>query len=200
MRLSHAYSVLLALSFGLCCAAPATAHLRMEGPTDQSQVMHLGEIEVHGQENITRTLQAIKVALTRPYSNDPKLANVMVCRLEDQAGSHIKQDLVCGTNRILSLRRSSLQSSYTAAAAANAHSGRDGVGCFDSICYTSVFEQLNQTISTLPGNYLDQAVNGPALRKALQSTPMPAPDAAPAVAVPAVLNAAPAAATGPHTL
>ena len=195
MRLSHASSVLLALGFGLCCAAPATGHLRMDGATDQGAVMRLGEVEVHGQVNITRTLQAIKVALTMPYSNDPKLANVMVCRLEDEAGSHVQKELICGTNRTLALQRNAMQSSYTVATAVNA----DGAMCISGRCYTSVFTQFSATLSTLPGRYLHATVNGSALHKALDSVPMPAPDA-PTLTAPAPAVAAPAAATGPHTL
>ena len=195
MRTQHVLQVLSFAALGLACAMPATAQLRMDGPADDGTVMHIGAVEVHGQKEITQTLQAIKVALTRPYSNDPKLANVMVCRLEDAPGSHIKQQLVCGTNRILALRRNSLQSSFSAATAENTVNGPKGTGCYNDSCYTSVFEQLNETISTLPGHYLDQTVNGPALRKALKDTPMPTPDA-PAVSP----DAAPAAASSPHTI
>lgn len=176
MRSSHFFYPMF-LALGLSCASSALA--RMDGPaasTDEAAVLHLGVVEVQGHENITRTLQAIKVALTRPYSNDPKLANVMVCRLEDEAGSHIRQELVCGTNRTLSLRRASLQSNMAAATAENTRGGPGGVGCYDSVCYSAVFDQLNETIQGLPGRYLDQTVNGPALHKALQGVPMPTPD------------------------
>ena len=189
MKTRHILQLFATAALGLACALPATANMRMDGPADLGAVMHLGQVEVHGQKEITETLQAIKVALTRPYSNDPKLANVMVCRMEDEAGSHIKQELVCGTNRTLSLRRSSLQSSFTAASAQNTVNGPHGVGCYNDSCYTEVFTQLNETIATLPGRYLDQSVNGPALRKALSDTPMPAPDAPTAVAAPAAATA-----------
>lgn len=195
MKASHSTLLSYGMILGLACAAPATAQLRMDGPADDGTVMHIGQVEVHGQQNITRTLQAIKVALTMPYSNDPKLANVMVCRLEDAPGSHIKEQLVCGTNRTLALRRNSLQANFTAATAENTVNGPHGTGCYNDSCYTSVFEQLNETIATLPGHYLDQTVNGPALRKALKDTPMPAPDA-PA----ATPSAAPAPASGSHTI
>jgi len=177
MRVSCICSVFLILCLGLTCTSPALA--RMDGPpssADQGTVLHLGEVEVHGEQNVTRTLQAIKVALTRPYSNDPKLANVMVCRLEDSAESHVKKVLFCGTNRTLSLQRGTLQSNMGAALAQNTRSGPAGVGCYDSVCYTAVFEQLSETLSSLPGNYLHQTVNGPALRSALNNVPMPTPD------------------------
>lgn len=191
MRTLHALGIAI---LGLACASPAPAQLRMDGPQDQGPVMHLGEVEVHGQENITRTLQAIKVALTMPYSNDPKLADVMVCRLEDAADSHVKKELTCGTNRTLAQQRGALQSNITTAAAQNTTSGPKGTGCFDSSCYEQVFAQLSETLATLPGHYLKTSVNGSALRTALQSVPMPTPAQAPV--------AAPAAATygTPHTL
>lgn len=171
------------IGLGLLCALPALA--RMDGPADPGPVMHLGEIEVHGQQQITRTLQAIKVALTMPYSNDPKFANVMVCRLEDSAESHVQKVLFCGTNRTLALQRGILQSNATVAVALNNDSHGGGVGCNDSQCYTAVFAQLTETLDSLPGHYLHTTVNGPALRNALQNVPMPAPDATTTVAAPA---------------
>lgn len=179
MRLTGPLHISCIFGLGMLCvfSAIAQADGAPEGNPSQGSTLQLGAIEVHGVQQVTRTLQAIKVALTRPYSNDPKLANVLVCRLEDAPGSHIKQQLVCGTNRILSLRRNSLQSNFTAATATNTRQGPGGsVGCYDSVCYTAAFEQLNETIASLPGHYLDQTVNGPALRKALNDTPMPAPD------------------------
>lgn len=177
----HISSALIVLSVGLPYTLPAMARMHMDGPEDQSQVMHIGEVEVHGQQNITRTLQAIKVALTMPYSNDPKFANVMVCRLEDSAESHVKKELTCGTNRTLAVQRGLTQASYTVATSQNAA----GTNCVSSTCYTAVFEQLSETLSTLPGHYLKATVNGSALNTALQSVPMPAPDAPTKVAAPA---------------
>jgi hypothetical protein len=174
MRSSSFYPIFLAL--GLTCASSALA--RMDGPassTDQdSTVLHLGEVEVHGELNVTHTLQAIKVALTMPYSNDPKMANVMVCRLEDSPESHVKKVLTCGTNRTLALRRGALQSNFAAAAAQNSAPGTGS--CMGTGCYTAVFTQLQETINSQPGNYLHQTVNGPALRSALSKVPMPTPD------------------------
>lgn len=179
----------LSVCLGLLSALPAMA--RMDGAPagpDQGTVMHIGEVEVHGQEQITRTLQAIKVALTIPYSNDPKFANVLVCRLEDSPESHVRKVLTCGTNRTLALQRGAIQSNYTAATAQNTTMVKGTVGCFDSVCYSAAFAQLNETLDSLPGHYLHTTVNGPALRNALQSVPMPAPDAPTTVAAPAAVT------------
>lgn len=84
---------------------PAPGGATPQTAQDDNAVMYLGKIQVRGEKNIVKTLQAIKVGLEMPYSNDPKLANVVVCRLEDQAGSHVKQWLICGTNRTLAQQR-----------------------------------------------------------------------------------------------
>lgn len=187
MKSDRVLPVFAAFCLGLLCTLPALA--RMDGgpaaAPDQGAVLHLGEVEVHGQQQITQTLQAIKVALTMPYSNDPKMANVLVCRLEDSAESHVKKVLFCGTNRTLALQRGILQSNMTVATTQNTTSSPKGVGCFDSQCYSAAFAQLSETLDSLPGHYLHTTVNGPALRSALQNTPMPAPDAPTAVAAPA---------------
>ena len=191
MRSNRSLAACLVFGLGLACASAATARMHLDGPIDQNQVMHIGEVEVHGQQNITRTLQAIKIALTMPYSNDPKLANVMVCRLEDTADSHVKKELICGTNRTLALQRGLIQANVTAAIAQNSAPGTGS--CMTSGCYSAVFAQLSETLSNLPGNYLHTTVNGSALRTALQNVPMPQPDAPAPVA-------APAAASNPHTI
>jgi len=160
---------------GLLLLAAAPAMANMDGGTpsaeDNNMVIYLGNVEVRGQEKITRTLQAIKVALTMPYSNDPKLANVMVCRLEDKAGSHVQQELICGSNRILAGQRAALQSTFTVAAAQN--SGPGSTSCTTGTCYQAVFDALNETMESMPGHYLHTTVNGTAFRGLLQQIPMP---------------------------
>ena len=150
MRISRSTCLMgLIICSALLCALPAMA--RMDGsPTatqDKNMVMYLGNVEVRGQKNITKTLQAIKVALDMPYSNDPKLADMMVCRLEEKAGSHVQQILICGTNRILSKQRAALQMHMTAAVLINSHGGP----CVSIECYTSVFDELNASIDEMPG-------------------------------------------------
>ncbi len=145
---------------------------------DDNATMYLGTIQVHGEKNIVKTLQAIKIGLQLPYSNDPKLANVVVCRIEDQAGSHIKQWLICGTNHTLSQQRAALHTAMFASVAAGSQSGST---CTSSGCYEQVFAVLNATLNSLPGNYLHTSVNGPALHALLEKIPYP-PGYAPAPA------------------
>lgn len=185
MKASRLILLSCGMILGLLCGTSALA--RMDGgpaaADDPNMVMYLGNVEVRGQQNITRTLQAIKVALSLPYSTDPKLANVMVCRLEDAPGSHVKQELICGTNRVLSQQRAALQAAMTAALAQNGN----GATCADSRCYEQVFAALNQVIRTTSDHYLHTTVDGPALRGLLQQLQpveyeVPVPVAAPAAA------------------
>lgn len=198
MRPSRILAASLALSLGLSCTLPAQA--RMDGKTpaadDPNMTMYLGNIEVRGQKNITRTLQAIKAALTLPYSNDPKLANVMVCRFIDQAGSHVKQELICGTNRVLAQQRSALHAAMTVATAQN--SGPGASGCLSSSCYEAVFAALDQVIEQSSGRYIHTTVDGAAMRSLLQQIPMPSYQVL--VPVTPTETPAPAAASNPHTI
>ncbi len=186
MRLSHFASALLTFSLGLCCAQPALA--RMDTPPgaggDPNMVIYLGNIPVRGQQNITRTLQAIKVALTLPYSNDPKMADVMVCRLEDKAGSHVKQELICGTNRVLSQERAARQVAMTLATAQHSQ----GAVCADAGCYEAVFDALNTVIEQTSSHYLHTTVDGAALRGLLQQLQPPEYEVPVQVAAPAAAS------------
>jgi len=132
--------------------------------------MYLGTIQVHGEKNIVKTLQAIKIGLQLPYSNDPKLANVVVCRIEDQAGSHIKKWLICGTNRTLAQQRAALHTAMVTTVPAASQSGST---CTSTACYEQVIAVLNETLNSLPGNYLHTSVNGPALHALLEKIPYP---------------------------
>jgi hypothetical protein len=85
-------------------SAPATADAPVRG-ADNNAVLHLGKIDVHGQRTIIEELQAIKVGLQQHFSNDPKLADTIVCTLENQAGSHIMQRLSCATNSAMEYKR-----------------------------------------------------------------------------------------------
>ncbi len=138
---------------------------------NDNATMYLGKVEVHGKTNIVKTLQAIKVGLEQPYSNDPKLANVVVCRLQDQAGSHIRQWLICGTNRTLSQQRAALHIAMDAAVTAG--SSVEGATCMTSDCYAQVFVVMNETLNSLPGHYLQTGVNGSALHGLLEKIPYP---------------------------
>ena len=167
---------LLLLAAALCSPAVVTADSSAQdnAPTQAKQndnmTIYLGNIEVHGQNKIIKTLQAIRIGLQMPYSNDPELANVVVCRLQDQAGSHIKQWLICGTNRTLSQRREAMHIAMDAAVTTGSQFGSI---CTSSACYTAVFAALNETLNSLPGNYMHTTVNGAALHGLLEKIPYP---------------------------
>lgn len=168
---------LLLLAVVLCLPELVTANGSPQKNTsnqvkqNDNATMYLGKVEVHGQANIMKTLQAIKVGLEQPYSNDPKLANVIVCRLQDQAGSHIRQWLICGTNRTLSQQRADLHIAMDAAVTAG--SSVEGATCMTSACYAQVFAVMNETLNSLPGHYLQTGVNGSALHGLLEKIPYP---------------------------
>jgi len=149
---------------------PAPGDATHQTAQDNNATMYLGTIKVVGEKNIVKTLQAIKIGLQMPYSNDPKLANVVVCRLEYQAGSHLRQWLICGTNHTLSQQRAALHNAMFASVAAGSQAGST---CTSSACYEQVFAALNETLNSLPGNYLHTSVNGPALHGLLEKIPYP---------------------------
>src|SRR5579864_1922616 len=72
-------------------------------------VLDLGKIHVLGQTQIVKALQEIKVALNRPESADPKLADAVVCRINRDIGSYADESLTCATNRALQKRRDATQ-------------------------------------------------------------------------------------------
>lgn len=136
-----------------------------------NMVMHLGKVTVRGEQNIVQTLQAIKVGLQQPYSSNPKLANVVVCRLVDQLGSHIHKWLICGTNRVLGERRTAVSVAMDLAVSAGGSTGSSN--CVSEACYTQVFSVLNATLSSQPGNYLHTSVNAAGFRTLLEKIPYP---------------------------
>jgi hypothetical protein len=171
--------LLLTILFGLALtmtARPGRTQENSQAQADQNSnvVMYLGKVEVRGQQKIFKTLQAIKVALREPFSSDPKLANVMVCRLQDEAGSHVKQVLICGTNRNLSANREHLQTSMMFVAAQNTGSNSDNnMGACMGNCTSGVTDVLQETVNSQPGQYLNASVNGPELRSLLNRIPVP---------------------------
>ena len=73
----------------------------------KSKDVHLGKVEVTGIKPLVETLQEVKVAVKRPFDNDPAHFDDMVCRLGDALGSHITTTLECGTQGWFSMRRNS---------------------------------------------------------------------------------------------
>ncbi|MGA9855008.1 MAG: hypothetical protein WBR29_07020 [Gammaproteobacteria bacterium] len=171
-KLIRTLSLLLAgLSWFLITPISAQNIVTGEGT---HQVLQLGSIQVTGEPMVLKTLQIIKQGLREPYSNDPKLANVVVCRLNYEAGSHLTSTLLCATNRIFSEGRDAMH-----VAGANAVGNESNATCNGSGCTTvqdeQIFATLNETINSLPGHYLHASVNAAALHELLEKIPNPAP-------------------------
>jgi len=202
MRRSLSYlAVIPATLLLLLVSTPVSADDLQQGmltttsKQDPYVVIYLGKVAVGGQKEVYETLQSIKVALEQPLSNDPKLADVLVCRLTDDIGTHAKQLLVCATNRTLQKNRDVLQASMDSSLAdADPPLGGDGHGgsstaCISGSCYENTVNLLNETINNQPHHYLKQQVNGTSLRSLLNTIPYPkqeAPAAATVVAPPAI--------------
>src|SRR5579859_5808489 len=96
--------ILAALLTVLCMStawadAPALATVRALAPASPKHLdkIQLGKIEVEGMKPLVEALQEIKVAVKRPFDNDPAHFDDMVCRLgDDQLGSHMSSTLECG--------------------------------------------------------------------------------------------------------
>lgn len=162
------------------------AKLSQAAPDDQT-VIYLGKVAVAGEREIYEAMQDIKLALDQPLSTDPKLADVVVCRITDDIGSHAKQLLICGTNRVLNQKKEILQTVMsTSLADTDAPSGGDHVqgsstACATEGCYQDTFSILNQSLNVTRRHYMKQQVNGASLHALLARIPYPAaPQAAPA--------------------
>lgn len=176
-RLFNFLSVMLfATMLSLPLAAVAGGNVAQNGSSQTQRndelVIHLGKVTVKGEKHIVETLQEIKVALRRPESSDPKLKNVVVCRLTNQTGSHDQQILTCATNAGLAARRNATQ-----LAMAEALSNPTGPGSEDS-----AISELNEMLASQRGGILQAPVNGPAFRALLQKIPLPAATTAPSAA------------------
>lgn len=117
----------------------------------------LGSVTVRSQK-VIQVLQDIKLALSQPNSTDPKLANVVVCRIHDAVGSHSNQVLTCATNKTLNARRDEIQLAYTWPG--------------------NTIDNLNEVLINLPGQELNMQINGGAFHRLLRELPTPAPEAA----------------------
>jgi hypothetical protein len=176
--LSSVSAVLFVL---LCTSAAATGLLTGNG---SNAVLHLGRIDVHGEQAIIRELQAIKMGLRQHFSNDPTVADVVVCTLENQAGSHIMQRLSCATNRGWAQQRNGIQASMTyAQQSTNVKEGlphqrlgsEDVTACSTSSCYQQVISPMDETLGLLPAHYLQVTVDGSVLQALLRKIPDPTP-------------------------
>lgn len=182
MKRHDKFSVILTLLPGLLLflqVIPALADNLVTG-NGKDQVLYLGQIEVKGTPMVIKVLQIIKQGLQEPYSTDPKMSNVVVCRLSNETGSHITQTLLCATNRDWSGVRAAEQTAIVSTFhqdPGGSHQDPGGTGCVTSTCYSEVFNAVNEALNSLPNGFLHSSVNGIQLRSLLKQIPMPAPAA-----------------------
>lgn len=153
IRILIAFTLLL----GYTAATFAQSNNTSQAPGSEQPVMQLGKIQVKGEKQIIKLLQTIKVALRQPYSSDPKLANVVVCRITNDIGSHAVQLLTCDTNRTHAKRKALYQTAMMTPIPN--HGNRADV--------------LTEFLSMMPSNRLQAPVNGPELRALLKKIPDP---------------------------
>ncbi|HEY3646185.1 MAG TPA: hypothetical protein VGM16_12675 [Gammaproteobacteria bacterium] len=152
---------------------------KLHQTSDTQATIYLGAIAVGGQQRILEALQDIKLALEQPLSNDPKLADVVVCRITDDIGSHSKQLLVCATNRELARNKEILQTAMSNALGdTDAPSGGDNAkgsstACATGSCYEDSLSILNQSLSNARRHFIKQQVNGASLHALLATLPYP---------------------------
>lgn len=168
----------LAIGSVFCLSIPPASADDLITQQGDDQVLHLGPITVTGTPMVLKMLQMIKIGLDEPLSTDPRMANVVVCRMHDETGSHFTQTLICATNKAWTGVRESTQTGMlNARANATNTAGGDGnagtTACASSACYGQAFMALNEALSALPGGYLHTSVDGSALRKALKDIPYP---------------------------
>ncbi|MDE1888122.1 MAG: hypothetical protein KGI32_08300 [Gammaproteobacteria bacterium] len=180
----------LAIGSVFCLSIPPASADDLITQQGDAQVLHLGPITVTGTPMVLKVLQMIKIGLDEPLSTDPRMANVVVCRMHDETGSHFTQTLICATNRAWSGVRESTQTGMlNARANATNTAGGDGnagtTTCVSSACYGQTFMALNEALSALPGGYLHTSVDGGALRKALKDIPYPMLPGNPVTSAPA---------------
>ncbi|MHB8424522.1 MAG: hypothetical protein ACYDB9_05115 [Gammaproteobacteria bacterium] len=145
--------------------------------------MNLGAIHVEGERQVIETLQALKIALNRPFSPSRAHENDVVCRIHKAMGRAVEY-LDCATNRYYTRRREITQTAMTVAESTAGATAPNGV-CNSSACYDYVFTALNEGLSRMRGHQLHVQVNAGALKALLAKVPYPAPAVAPATPAPA---------------
>ncbi len=144
--------------------------------------MNLGAIHVEGERQVIETLQAIKIALNRPFSPGRAHENDVVCRIHKAMGRAVEY-LDCATNRYYTARREITQTAMMVAES-GVPEGAKGA-CDSSACYDYVFTTLSAGLSRIRGHQLHVQVNAGALKALLAKVPYPAPEVAPATPAPA---------------
>ncbi|HEY3858956.1 MAG TPA: hypothetical protein VGM47_05015 [Gammaproteobacteria bacterium] len=163
-------------------SAPVYANYDGDAAAGDQPTLHLGTIEVSGQKQVLQALQAIKVALKQPESTDPKLRDAVVCRIDDDIGTHHQEFLVCASNKTLGARRQATQDSFMLAC-----EGVVGTSCYADQAF-GARTPLSTAINATSDRVLRMPVNGAALKNLLAKIPDPTP---------AEMAAAAASATAP---
>lgn len=183
MKSLSGFHLLGGLVLMLLCNA-ASAHLADPANDKNGEpTLFLGKIAVTGQENIVRTLQAIKVALKAPFSNAPADADKVVCRINKVLGE-AREYLDCASNRDYIRRREATQIAILASAS---QADQCGGACSAEI-------KLHNMLDIQPAHRLHVPVNGGSFQKLLDSIPLPEP--ASALAPAGTTTAAPGVASG----
>lgn len=156
---------------------------------DQSPAttMHLGTVDVNGQQDIVRTLQALKIALKRPFSTRAADADLIVCRINKAMGE-AKEYLECATNREYSQQRAAtqLQRMVTDPQAQTDARAGDSGAVNRAMVEAGREIALENIIAQQPGRRLNVPVNASQLQELLAQIPLPVT----ATAAPAASTAA----------
>jgi acyl-CoA reductase-like NAD-dependent aldehyde dehydrogenase len=172
-------------------SAPVYANYGGDTPAGDQPMLHLGTIEVSGQKQVLQALQAIKVALKQPESTDPKLRDEVVCRIDDDIGTHHQEFLVCASNKTLGARREATQDSFMLAC-----ESVSGTSCYAGQAF-GARTPLGTAINATSDHVLRMPVNGAALKSLLAKIPDPTPAEMAAAASSATASVAAGSTTAP---
>ena len=152
-QIALASAVMAALLFSLSAKAD-------DAIDNAPMVLHLGKLDITGQQKIIDTLLAIKAALREPLSDDPAEANKVVCRISKLTGG-AREYLDCATNASYSKERNALQGRMLAE--------RNGLPPGE---YGEATQQdFDGLIASQPNHRLHVPVIGAALKSILDSLP-----------------------------
>jgi len=156
-QIALASGAMLALLFSLSAQADDPAANAID---NAPMVLHLGKLDITGQQKIIDTLLAIKAALREPLSDDPAEASKVVCRISKLTGG-AREYLDCATNASYSYERSALQGRMLAE--------RNGLPPGE---YGEATQQnFDALIASQPNHRLHVPVIGAALKSILDSLP-----------------------------
>ncbi|MDE1984842.1 MAG: hypothetical protein KGL98_11660 [Gammaproteobacteria bacterium] len=106
-----AATILMSAGPWIAAAAQSTTSAPVAGtqtpalPSAKPVTMELGKVNVIAMRRMIQTLQQVKVALKRPFDDNPKHVDDMVCRLHPASFRHNQEVLECGNEGWFSSRR-----------------------------------------------------------------------------------------------